>query len=157
MLKISHFLKKSLTSVVLGAAGLSLLSSSAQAETPRERTMLNSEEVLNVLHGVLAETFESILEKVSQRRIKRLAPELPVFIVEIIEGKVLLYEGQSSLKGADASTALVDDAGFSFGKHAVGLGKASRSGWFTLDLGGWKYQTYCSSRYPFVVCSLLQE
>jgi len=146
---------KQVWALMVSAAMLGGIASTAQAQTPMERVMLNSQHILNTLHGVNPNNFENLLSKVAGRQINRLAPELPVFIVEIVKGKVLLYEGQADLKGADAQSVLVDDTGSSFGKRAVDLGKSSRSGWLQLALGGQKYQTYCSTQYPFVVCSLL--
>lgn len=140
---------------LMGATlGLGLIAHSSAMESPEERAVLNSNEVMEALHSVLPEHLEVTLQMIADRKLRRIAPEYPVVIVEIIEGKVLFYEGQNSLSGAKAQS-LVDERGARFGQQIINMGKNSRAGWIGLSLAGKDARGYCAARYPFVACSLL--
>lgn len=131
----------------------SAMASPAQAETNAERAILNAQHIIKALHGVVAESLPTILDKIKSDQIRRLAPEQPIWIIEIINGTVLYYQGSPSLEGKPASE-LVDSTGFAFGNRAIEFGKLSRSGWINVKLGANNYRAYCKSQYPFVACSV---
>lgn len=126
----------------------------AHAEDARQRAMLNATGLSNMLQGVVAEKLLVVVDKIANGEIRRIAPEQPVWIMEVIDGTILYYQGQPSFVHQPAGK-LVDDDGFRFGQKAIDNAKNSRSGWVRLNLGGKPYQAYCAARYPTVVCSLV--
>lgn len=128
--------------------------SPAHAEDARQRAMLNATGLSNMLQGVLADKLLVVVDKIAKGEIRRIAPEQPVWIMEVIDGTILYYQGQPSFVHQPAGK-LVDDDGFRFGQKAIDNAKNSRSGWLRLNLGGKPYQAYCAARYPTVVCSLV--
>lgn len=124
-------------------------------DATRVRAMENATHLNSLLHGVLPERVSHLVERIAKGKVARIAPEQPVWIIEIINGTILYYQGQDGFVGKQASQ-LVDDAGQRFGLQALDNAKRSRSKWVSLKLGAQDYQAYCRSQYPFVVCSLAQ-
>lgn len=144
-----------LPALILALSVLGLTSvTPANAEDANELAMLNSQLIKSVLHEVDPEGLERALEMVAERRVSRIAPDYPIWILELSRKEILYYEGQEELNGLKASL-LVDDKGFKFGDKAIDFGLRSRGGWLNLTLQGEPYRGYCSSQYPFVVCSLI--
>lgn len=127
----------------------------AHAEDAQERAMLNATHLSNQLQGVVASRMLSVVDKIATGKIKRLAPEQPVWIMETIDGSILYYQGQPGFAKQPASK-LVDDVGQRFGLKALENARNSRSGWVSLTLASKQYRAFCASRYPTVVCSLAQ-
>ena len=152
---LKEYIARAFLKTIAGLGVCTALVGCAHA-SPYERAMLNSREVLNALHSVHPKAIQSILESVAERKINRVAPEYPVFIVEILEGKVLMFEGLPGMSGKLAAE-LVDDDNQAYGAVALNFGKASRSGWVNMKLQGQPYRSYCASMYPFVACSLMER
>lgn len=149
------FLRFNLLKVCLFVASSLLFTApGAHAETPEARAILNAQEVKAALHSVLPEAFETVLVKIAKKELERISPTDQLIIVEIIEGKVLLNELNPATNGTFVSE-LVDDAGNQIGLSMVNFGKKSRSGWLGLQKENSAYRGFCSSQYPFVVCSFL--
>lgn len=119
------------------------------------RAIVNSTELLNFLSGVVPEGMPHLMENLQNGKIKRVAPNYPVWIINSESGNLLYYQGQKSFTGQPASR-LVDDNGFRFGQRALDMALNSRSTWLRIVLGGQTYSAYCGSKAPFVVCSLIQ-
>lgn len=132
---------------------LSLAAPLVHAEDVTELAMRNSLQTMQYLHSVPAPEIHRPLAAIEENRFERPAANQPMWIVEILSGTILYYQGQPEFRGQPASR-LVDDNGGRFGERAVTFGKASKSAWLRLALGGNSYQAYCKSQYPFVVCTL---
>jgi len=141
------------TKMALVFSALVVGAGTVHAEDLNQRTMLNAAQLSTLLHGVVAEQLLRIVDGIASGKIKRLAPEQPVWILEIISGTILYYQGQPTFAQQPASK-LVDDSGFRFGQKAVDNAKNSRDTWLSLKLGGQTYRAYCVATYPTVVCSL---
>lgn len=139
---------------VLLAVGLTLSASAAQAQDKNSRAIQNAMRLTAFLDAVPKEQQGTILEKIESGDIPRYAPEQPVWIIDTESGSLLYYQGQSTFKG-QAAAQLVDDAGVRFGQKALENGRASKSGWVRIILGGSGYSAYCHSKYPTIVCSLI--
>ncbi|WP_144267426.1 hypothetical protein [Comamonas thiooxydans] len=149
-------MKKSLKTlnVFSTAAAIVLsLSAAAHAEDKNTRTMLNSSRVVSMLDGVLPHRINTIVDKLEAGELRRVAPEMPLVLLEQIDGTILYYQGQPTFKGKPAN-ALVDDEGKRFGTIALQRGRISKSGWQTLTLGNAKYRMYCHNLAPFIACTL---
>lgn len=138
----------------LGVAGLLAHASIAQAEDANTRAMLNSTQIATMIDGVLPEKIHNVIENLESGKLKRIAPEQPVWIIETIDGTILYYQGQPGFKGQSANL-LVDDAGHRFGLKALESARQSRSVWVSLKLGSANYKAYCRAQEPVVVCSLI--
>lgn len=138
------------------ALALSVQSPVAVAEDATQLAIHNATYLTEMLHGVIPAQIQVMLERISNGTLRRPASDQPVWVLEIINGTILYYQGQPSFATQPAAQ-LVDDAGFRFGTRAIDNGKASKSAWITLQLGGGNYRAYCATRYPFVVCSLLPK
>lgn len=141
--------RKTLLSLGLAAACCGV----AHAEGTTERAILNSTKMVEYLHTVEAQHIQMVLDKIESGQFRRLAPELPVYVVEVLSGTIVYYQGEPGFKGQPAGR-LVDDQGSRFGDKALSYGKASRSGWIRMNLGGKSIQAFCKSQYPFVACTL---
>lgn len=128
--------------------------STAHAEDPNARAIVNSTELLNLVSAVVPVALPNILQNIQNGEVKRIAPEYPVWILETEQGTILYYQGQKSFVGQSASR-LIDDNGFRFGQRALDQGKNSRSTWIRMTLTGKEYRAYCASKAPYVVCSLV--
>lgn len=149
-------MKNSLKRLKVFSAGIFLVLgavSVVQAEDKNTRTMLNSSRVVGMLDGVLPHRINTVIDKLEAGELSRVAPEMPLVLLEQIDGTILFYQGQPSFKGKAAS-ALVDDAGRRFGSIALERGRISKSGWQTLTLGNAKYRMYCHNLAPFIACTL---
>lgn len=124
------------------------------AETDSVRAMYNAQHVTNLLHGVSPQGLEILLDKIESGKIRRPAPDQPIWILDSETKTILYYQGQPAFKNQPADN-LVDDQGQRFGTRALESAKASRSGWHNLMLGGANYSAFCQSKYPTVVCSLV--
>jgi hypothetical protein len=116
--------------------------------------MRNSQQLISTLTGVVPQALPDLITAIRDRKIPRVAPRAPAWILLVPEHKVLFYEGRDTLKDTDAS-GLVDDAGFAFGTAGVDLGVKSRGGWLSLTFGQKHSIAYCASRYPFAVCTMI--
>lgn len=132
------------------------ISSLAHASPAHEEAMRNSRHVLNTLQSVLPESIGEVIPKIESRELARVTPQYPIWIVEIINGTIVLYDGQPNMKGQPVEV-LIDENGLAFGAQSVSFGKASRGGWLNLKLGASPAAAYCSSQYPFVVCTLISK
>ncbi len=141
--------RKAIIALGLSASCLGL----AHAEGPTERAILNSTKLIEYLHTVEGQYVNLVLAKVESGEFRRLAPEQPVWVVEVISDTIVYYQGEPEFKGQPAGR-LVDDKGTRFGDKALTYGKASRSGWIRMTLSGKSYQAYCKTQYPFVACTL---
>jgi hypothetical protein len=131
------------------------LSGAAYAEDANTKAMMNSTQLLNFISGVAPEALPHIVENIEANKVPRIAPSLPVWILESDTGVLLYYQGQKAYRGQKASR-LVDDNGFRFGQRAWDMARKSQSAWVGLSLSGQQYRAYCASKAPFVVCSLVQ-
>ena len=129
------------------------LANVAQAEGPLERAVLNSTRLVEYLHTVEAKHVQMTVANIESGKYRRVAPELPVWIVEILSGTIVYYQGEAKFKG-QAAAQLVDDKGVRFGEKALNYGRGSRSGWLRLTLDGKGYQAFCKTQYPFVACTV---
>lgn len=137
--------------LALALMGISL--GGAHAEPAPERAALNAIRITEYLHSTLASQVTRAIANIESGQYKRLAPEQPVWIVEILGGTIVYYQGEPTFKNKPAAQ-LIDDDGQRFGERALTYGKASKSGWIGVSLGGKRYQAYCKAQYPFVTCSL---
>lgn len=137
--------------VILGLASASV--GAAHAEDANERAIRNSQKVIEYLHSVPAPEIQRPLKAITEGSYRRSSPDQPMWIVEILSGTILYYQGQPEFANHPASR-LIDDNGSRFGDRALSYGKASKSGWIRLALGGGSYQAFCKSQYPFVACTL---
>jgi hypothetical protein len=119
----------------------------------RVRAMRNAEQLSTLLHGVLPEQLKVMVDSIATGKVKRMAPEQPVWVLETISSSILYYQGQPGFAGQSADR-LVDDNGQRFGLKALQNAKASRDTWMTVSMGGQNYPAYCVAQYPTVVCSL---
>jgi hypothetical protein len=119
----------------------------------RERAMLNAQHLSVMIRSVVPERQGVMIENIATGKVKRYAPEQPVWILDVPTGPILYYQGQKSFVGQSASQ-LVDDSGQRFGQKALGDGKSPHDMWLALDLGGQTYPAYCSAHATTVVCSL---
>ena len=126
---------------------------SAHAMTARERAMHNTERISTLLHGVVLDQLPEMVKNISDGKVKRFAPEEPVWILRADTGAILYYQGNADFVGQPASK-LIDDNGVRFGQKALDSANNSKSTWLTLTLAGKKYPAFCSSWYPTIVCSL---
>lgn len=131
-----------------------LLSVPAQAEDANTRAMLNSQQLVGLLEGVLPPGLPNVLQHIRTNRVQRIAPQYPVWLLEAEGSTILYYQGQPTFTGQNA-TRLVDDNGFRFGQRALEQALKGRSTWLMLTLGGVRYSAYCATRLPYVACSLL--
>jgi hypothetical protein len=125
----------------------------AHAESVRERCMHNAERLSVTLGQVIPSYVPNTVSLIADGKVKRFAPEEPVWILEMDQGTILYYQGQASFAGQPAEK-LVDDNGQRFGKMALDKAKKSTSSWMSLQLGGQKYPAYCVAHSPLIVCSL---
>lgn len=144
-----QIIQKILFGLSLAIAGLGAV----HAEDANERAIRNATRTIEYLHSVPATEIKRPLEAIAANKFARPAPEQPMWIVEILGGTILYYQGQPEFKNQPADR-LVDDNGTRFGERAIAYGKGSKSGWIRLKLGENSYQAYCKSQYPFVACSL---
>lgn len=128
----------------------------AQAEDEKTKAMLNATQMATMLDGVLPEKMHNVIENLETGKLKRIAPNHPVWILETIDDTILYYQGQPSFKGQPANL-LVDEAGIRFGLKAINAARQSRSTWLTLRLGSANYQAYCRAQEPIVACSLIPQ
>lgn len=126
----------------------------AKAEDANAKAVLNATYLTTMLHGVVPSQLLVMVEKIANGKTSRPAPDQPVWILETISGTILYYQGQPEFAQKPAAQ-LVDDNGIRFGMRAIEQGKASKSSWSTIALGGKSYRAYCASQYPTVVCSLV--
>lgn len=143
------FLQKSIFAALL--MGVSLVP--AVAADKYAQSILNSTRTLEYLHSVTASEIKRPLDYINEGKFKRPYEHQPMWIVEILGGSILYYQGEPTFRNQPASR-LIDDVGGRFGERAIAMGKASRSGWVKLSLGKQGYQAYCKSQYPFVACTL---
>lgn len=139
-----------------GVVGVLVHASSAQAEDEKTKAMLNATQVATMLDGVVPEKLHNVIENLETGKLKRIAPNHPIWILETIDGTILYYQGQPSFKGQSANL-LMDDAGNRFGLKALQAAKQSRSIWMSLKLGDADYKAYCRAQEPIVACSLIPE
>lgn len=126
----------------------------SHAEDTSTKAMLNATQIATMLDGVVPDKLHNVIENLETGKLKRLAPDQPVWIIETIDGTILYYQGQPGFKGKPANL-LVDDAGHRFGLKALDSARLSRSIWLTLKLGTGNYKAYCRAQEPVVVCSLI--
>lgn len=148
--KFVHYLKQLF---IFGA--ISFGSGAALAQDITARAIMNSNQLLGFVDGVVPEALPTVINAINTGEIKRLEPTFPVWILSSASGEVLYYQGQTGFVGQSGSR-LVDDAGFRFGLRALDMARNSKSTWVKLQLGGREYRAYCAARAPFVVCSLIQ-
>lgn len=132
------------------------ISSTARAEDAKTRAIYNATNISERLHEVHPTQLPVIINSIKKNKVKRVAPEQPIWILDSTSGVILYYQGQDSFAGQSANQ-LVDDLGLRFGQAAVTKAKASLSSWNTLTLGGRKYLSYCHAHAPTVVCSLITD
>jgi hypothetical protein len=125
----------------------------AHADSVRERAMHNAERLSVTLGQVIPSYVQSTIAEIASGKVKRYAPEEPVWIMEMDQGTILYYQGQDGFTGQPADK-LVDDNGQRFGQLALTKAKSSTSSWLTLKLGGQSYPAFCVSHDPLVICSL---
>jgi hypothetical protein len=149
-----------LSRVLLGVFAIAALSSglstpayATPAAIARERAIRNTELLSTSLHGVLESQMSAMVKNIASGKVRRFAPEQPIWIIDASAGTILYYQGNADFTGQPASK-LVDDNGVRFGQKAIDSAKNSKATWLTLHLGGQKYPAYCSEWAPTVVCSL---
>ena len=125
-----------------------------QAQDKNARAIQNTTRLTAFLDAVPRSELGTVIKNIDSGAIARYAPEQPVWIIDTETGTLLYYQGQEGFKGQSAGL-LVDDAGVRFGQKALDNGRASRSGWVRIALGGAAYSAYCHSKYPTIVCSLI--
>lgn len=137
-----------------GVAGLLMCTSAAHAEDDRTKAMRNATQIATMLDGVVPEKLHNVIENLETGKLKRIAPNQPIWILETVDGTILYYQGQPSFKGQPASK-LVDEEGNRFGLKALEAARQSRSIWLRLKLGEGDYRAYCRAQEPIVACSLI--
>lgn len=143
---------KSVTCFILA----SILGSSAIADDGRARAIQNSQRISNSYFGVEPAQWPVITMFLEKKPNQRIAPEQPVWVLNTDSNTILYYQGQPTFAGNSAAQ-LVDDSGIRFGVQALDNARNDQSAWLKLTLAGKKYDAYCTSRRPIVVCSLVTK
>ena len=143
---------RNITLVILA----SVLGSSALADDSRSRAIRNTQHIMNSYYGVEADRWPVVTMFLDKNQKQRVAPEQPVWVLNTESNAILYYQGQPTFAGKSASQ-LVDDSGIRFGIQALENASNDRSGWHKLTLAAKKYDAYCYSRRPIVVCSLVTQ
>lgn len=143
---------KSVTCFILAA----VLGSAALADDGRSRAIQNSQRISNSYFGVEPAQWPVITMFLDKKPNQRIAPEQPVWVLNTESNMILYYQGQPTFTGKSASQ-LVDDSGLRFGIQALENARNDLSGWLKLTLAAKKYDAYCTSRRPIVVCSLVTQ
>lgn len=139
-----------------GAFCLLAHASVVQAEDEKTKAMLNATQIATMLDGVVPEKLHNVIEHLETGKLKRVAPNHPVWILETVDDTILYYQGQPSFKGQPANL-LVDEAGNRFGLKAINAARQSRGIWLNLRLSAADYQAYCRAQEPIVACSLIPQ
>lgn len=142
--------------IMLAVASMCALLSAPAHAGDQEDAIMNATQIATMLDGVHPNFLHNVLRMIETGELKRIAPKHPVWILEIVDGTILYYQGQPEFKGKPANL-LVDDTGNRFGMRAVNWGKDSLSRWVTLQLANQTFKAYCRTQQPFVVCSLIPE
>lgn len=140
---------------MLALTCVSLTAASGQ-QVSNERTLaqLNSLHILHYLDSLDLANVANGIPAIENKTLVRPAPTYPVWIAEMVNDKILFYEGKPEFRG-ESVAKLIDDAGSRFGLAALNKAKSYKPGWQFIKLGGNTYQMYCGHRSPFLVCTVI--